>query len=59
MDNVHIFDLTDLHGLVSGHKEFAFALRGELQRQLLIPAPRMLGASPHTKLQRWRTQTKA
>jgi hypothetical protein len=31
MENVHIFDLTDLLGLVSGHKEFAFAERGELQ----------------------------
>jgi len=59
MENVHIFDLTDLLGLVSGHKEFALGGRGELQRQLLIPAPRMLGANPHTKLQRWRTQTKA
>ena len=47
--NVHIFDLTDSLGLVSGHKEFAVARSGELQRQLLFPATRMLGANPHTK----------
>jgi hypothetical protein len=58
-ENIRIFDLTDLLGLVSGHKEFAVAGRGEMQRQLLFPASRMLGANPHTKLQRWRTQTKA
>jgi len=56
---VHIFDLTDLLGLVSGHKEFAVQGGGELQGQLLIHATRMLGANPHTKLQRWRIQTKA
>jgi hypothetical protein len=42
-------NLTDILGLVAGLQEFAGAERGELYRQLLISAPRMLGANPHTQ----------